>query len=1836
MAKIEGWSEDEIEGRSSKLASLIESVWRAVTSIFFNNKVKANAKTITLNDLSELPTIWADELDHKVIANLGLAVYDGAEKVFKDLGVDDEQAITAMLGESGFTDFVEEYLQQASNRLTNTADEIWHDVRASLLEGYAENEDYTELAARIKHVAMMSDSRAMTIARTEMHAALEAGSYAQAKLVDPTGTKTWLATEDDRTRPTHVVADGQSATIDGTFSVGLSKLRYPGDPLGAANETINCRCTATYDLNPSDDELEKLVAEAAITAAGWDADEHPRGKDGKFIKSGTGAYDFLTGHAPSSNYDIVQAIGKISKDEWANLKPEQKEKIKKTLGKVDTYTGKKFIKKKLESFGEDDAVKAAEPMAPAAAPKVTAGAKAIQKILNDDFDTPVGENADPEVKKLIGAIEQEDWNALTPAEKKKVTKLAMYTSFAHTDKLKKLEGNAPGGVPYKPPSTPYEKAMTAWSGLDADTWAKLTPKEKASLIDDMKNAGIAAQFYEKDIDTWNTETQIKDLNAQADAIEAGEAAKATAPAPAAAPAAAPAVVPELVPSLANAVPADVYKTNPDGAVIAIGQDGKNRIRWDATKKKFQQEEFQEPTGKWAKVGPPMSKKDTYALLATNKKTKTNHWRKPKQSVAPPATAPTTVAPAIVPAVTPAPKSPWQTVMDELPVLESKDDWDKLTPAQKLSAAAKLDNVAKNTPDVALAIEASEKLNNIKAWTAKPPKKYPAYNEKIDVVALDKALDNDPVGEAYLDLQDIDQVKAALAAASDDEVIAYGKHAVTGEMYRFVAAQSDSGVTVAALQQYNPTMHQWEHELLASSSTEDGAAKAVAAAAKKFLGGEYIWHDASTLSVAPAAVPTPAIPSAPKGKFDVKDIATVAQNLPIGSVIGSYKLTNDHGISFHYRVIKLSDNTVRTEVSEAGGIPGTWKTYQKEATFDKFAQMWTDPKKLKPWTLNTSGEVVNVPTPASAPAPAPTTVQGMFDQLFNGGKTPPVFLGSDPKKPFKSNKKEDKPLTPEMLFEWVNDPTVPTGSVLGHSYDTYGEHTQFVKDPLGGMLVKKWDPHSQSWQTKGGFQSTATAASYQNYFKNAFETTFVSGDINPGNSGAPTKQTPTFKQAAKLDGPYVPESTTPGLKATQIESWLNDPDIPAGSIIGYVENEDGETFRLIKTDEGGIKSEVWSYPSQVWNPAGKMDPSYGAADYQAYLDDVGTEGGTHYSGVVDPANANTTPANPTPVAAPVLSFSDLLTGIPTETNWDKPTFDTFTSVAPALSHEDVKSIMESGVTPPKPVVLALKKGGKNKDGSDNYYRLIYDDNGLSVELASGTPEGPWEPLMGPLTSSDFDKNTISNLMSSGSVWSATFDTTQIPKTSTTAPSPASPVSITPPTVAPAVPTAAVPSIPNPTAPAAPLPPKIKTWTSYTAKKQYKNAPYSAKNSDGSVTIARTADGKSELVYTGGHNGVFMHVELDDNGVPTKVVATDKQKLAPLAKGKTWFPVFGEANPPPKVGTGKKASSTAPMAAALPDATTILTSGPTDISGFDQAFKTAVHDAAKAKNLYFNDTPEKKFKTLKQVAIANGISVAQAIIIMDEVSSAKFNVPNTNAYESAIVSWLQTPEGSAIAQGLPLPKGALPPTPSYSLISQIDSASIVEPKSETDKYSYPVISLADGNEMWEEMIKGAPLTSESTSAILTYSGSSYGSINGYLYKPKTSSSVEPKTVTHIQQGMRKSTKPIVVHRGVGMQAFGLSHGDDPSSLLGTTVLQPGFQSTSYGGKAAFDGAIQFIVEAPPGTPMVFMSGKLSGLGHSEREILLAAGLYYEILEVKKSTTPGHQWDVRARVVPAPAGI
>jgi len=236
--------------------------------------------TVSMDSAGALSVTWDKFVDGELLPFLADTFMDGAAQAH--VGLPADTPIVA--------DFIaQDYLATAANNLRNIGDLVWMNIRSELQDGVDAGEDMRQLATRVRAASQVTAGRAMTIARTEVHRAAEAGSLAQMRLSGFTNfecRKRWLATEDERTRLAHIQADGQTVGLNEVFEVGGEGLQFPGDPMGRADNTINCRCTMEYLFDDDeDDTLTSSGAPSQVTYALWTEEDervHPRDNTGRF------------------------------------------------------------------------------------------------------------------------------------------------------------------------------------------------------------------------------------------------------------------------------------------------------------------------------------------------------------------------------------------------------------------------------------------------------------------------------------------------------------------------------------------------------------------------------------------------------------------------------------------------------------------------------------------------------------------------------------------------------------------------------------------------------------------------------------------------------------------------------------------------------------------------------------------------------------------------------------------------------------------------------------------------------------------------------------------------------------------------------------------------------------------------------------------------------------------------------------------------------------------------------------------------------------------------------------------------------------------------------------------------------------------------------------------------------------------------------------------------------------------------------------------------------------------------------------------------------------------
>ena len=150
--------------------------------------------------------------------------------------------------------FIQEYLLEHVGEIAGLIDETTRNlIRANLVDMVAQKISVKQAGLIFADmIPGLCVSRATAIVRTELTGA---ANYASMKFVDGIGTpytKIWASGRDRRVRPTHQKANGQRVKEGELFQVGNSKLRFPGDPRGAADEIVRCRCTTLFEITDED------------------------------------------------------------------------------------------------------------------------------------------------------------------------------------------------------------------------------------------------------------------------------------------------------------------------------------------------------------------------------------------------------------------------------------------------------------------------------------------------------------------------------------------------------------------------------------------------------------------------------------------------------------------------------------------------------------------------------------------------------------------------------------------------------------------------------------------------------------------------------------------------------------------------------------------------------------------------------------------------------------------------------------------------------------------------------------------------------------------------------------------------------------------------------------------------------------------------------------------------------------------------------------------------------------------------------------------------------------------------------------------------------------------------------------------------------------------------------------------------------------------------------------------------------------------------------------------------------------------------------------------------
>lgn len=232
----------ELVNRKNQLNLLLEQITLTLN--------KTNLEAIALAQ-----KMWVNtyDLNYKYGAYL-------VETTIDDLGV------FPILDKSAINAVVTQTLTPASlvaiDNVTDKA-QILKSMKTAIVQGVTLGDSNQNIAKRIAKETGKSYNQSMQIARTETTRIEGSGRYDSFKYAkDELGLKIekqWVATLDERTRPTHRKLDGQIIEVDADFEIkedgGTTKAKYPAD-FAKAKESINCRCTIITRIKGFETKLD--------------------------------------------------------------------------------------------------------------------------------------------------------------------------------------------------------------------------------------------------------------------------------------------------------------------------------------------------------------------------------------------------------------------------------------------------------------------------------------------------------------------------------------------------------------------------------------------------------------------------------------------------------------------------------------------------------------------------------------------------------------------------------------------------------------------------------------------------------------------------------------------------------------------------------------------------------------------------------------------------------------------------------------------------------------------------------------------------------------------------------------------------------------------------------------------------------------------------------------------------------------------------------------------------------------------------------------------------------------------------------------------------------------------------------------------------------------------------------------------------------------------------------------------------------------------------------------------------------------------------------------------
>jgi hypothetical protein len=361
-----------------------------------------------------------------------------------------------------------------------------------------------------------------------------------------------------------------------------------------------------------------------------------------------------------------------------------------------------------------------------------------------------------------------------------------------------------------------------------------------------------------------------------------------------------------------------------------------------------------------------------------------------------------------------------------------------------------------------------------------------------------------------------------------------------------------------------------------------------------------------------------------------------------------------------------------------------------------------------------------------------------------------------------------------------------------------------------------------------------------------------------------------------------------------------------------------------------------------------------------------------------------------------------------------------------------------------------------------------------------------------------------------------------------------------------------------------------------------------------------------------------------------------------------PALGIKHLTPSEKKAEKLAETAKKTPVAPPKIENVVSGPPVKLSSDNPSISHIPDAVKKqitadfkgmpKGKYLADSTEDVFDNLVTLAavhgkgIEGGLSVDNVLKTIDATHAKNLGVANSGMLEKKVADWLGTAEGKAYAEShskpdmklvkqlsgeLMLPEGVeLKPG---QKVQEKAGPGPFDPSLKTDgiygagdfkKLTAPEIRKLQKEHMKAEGIKFSP---EQIQAMFDYSSSQHA-YNTFLRDQNSATAKTKQQVVDLQDAMMPAPENMLLKRGTGYINLpdGFQSAEGAMKLIGKTFQDKAFVSSTVAGESGHFShhSLQLIIEAPKGTPGVWMNDNSHFKG-TENEYLLAAGTKFHVI-------------------------